>query len=189
MNAITSNTLPTVTLTAEAFGALSTKQIVALGAICVIAVTDGNAPAKPSKASKAGKTTAEAAVTGVPATRLNAAGRVVDATTGKFVKVPEGRVNTPKGKAGKPARKAKKTAAQKAKAAKREEFVGWLKDSAEARKARQKSNSEMASWMRAQGLQPRGAAWELAKHGERSVTVLAKAQRKEAKAAKKAKQA
>ena len=87
------------------------------------------------------------------------------------------------GKAGSKATvKAGKKAAKKAKADKSEKFVAWLKDTAEARHARQSSNAEMAKWMRSKGLVPNGTAWELCKKGERSVTVLRKANKADEKA-------
>lgn len=54
-------------------------------------------------------------------------------------------------------------------------FVTWVRDTAEARKARKSSNADMAAWMRSKGLVPNGSAWELAKKGERSVVTLRKA--------------
>lgn len=69
-----------------------------------------------------------------------------------------------------PARKAPAKAAKPAET----EFVGWLRETAEARKARKTSNAEMAAWMRSKGLVPNGAAWEAAKKGERSIKVLKK---------------
>ena len=93
-------------------------------------------------------------------------------------------VDRPRGADGRflPAKKAGKKAAKKAKADKSEKFVAWLKDTAEARKARQSSNAEMAKWMRSKGLVPNGTAWELCKKGERSVPVLRKANKADEKA-------
>lgn len=53
-----------------------------------------------------------------------------------------------------------------------EEFVAWIRETAPARKARKESNGEMAAWMRSKGIQPRGAAWEACKAGERGVKAL-----------------
>lgn len=58
------------------------------------------------------------------------------------------------------------------KAAKREEFVTWLHESAEERADRKRFNSNLSAWMRGEGLVPSGAAWEAAKGGERSVKAL-----------------
>lgn len=54
------------------------------------------------------------------------------------------------------------------------EFVTWLRDTAEQRAARKSSNREMAAWMRSKGLEPNGAAWEACKKGERNVRTLKK---------------
>lgn len=54
------------------------------------------------------------------------------------------------------------------------EFVTWLRDTAEQRAARKSSNREMAAWLRSKGLEPNGAVWEAAKKGERSLKALRK---------------
>lgn len=58
---------------------------------------------------------------------------------------------------------------------KADEFVGWLRDTAEARKARKSENEALSAWMRSKGLHPGGSAWTLAKGGEKSVAKLRKA--------------
>ena len=54
------------------------------------------------------------------------------------------------------------------------EFVGWLRETAEQRHARKTSNREMAAWLREKGLPTNGPVWEAAKKGERSMRVLRK---------------
>lgn len=54
------------------------------------------------------------------------------------------------------------------------EFVGWLRETAEARAARKGSNREMAAWLREKGLPTNGPVWEAAKKGERNVRALRK---------------
>ncbi len=54
------------------------------------------------------------------------------------------------------------------------EFVGWLRETAEARHARKTSNREMAAWLREKGLPTNGPVWEAAKKGERNLRALRK---------------
>lgn len=56
------------------------------------------------------------------------------------------------------------------------EFVTWMRDTAEARAARKSSNKDAATWMRSKGLVPNGPAWDAVKAGERSVAKLRKMQ-------------
>lgn len=56
------------------------------------------------------------------------------------------------------------------------EFVTWLRDTAEQRAARKSSNKDAAAWMRSKGLVPNGPAWDAVKKGERSVAKLRKMQ-------------
>jgi hypothetical protein len=90
------------------------------------------------------------------------------------------KVETPKvvtpAQAPKPkkAKKAKRQAkvAEAAKSMTREEFVAWLRETAEARHARKAGNAKAAEWMRENGLVPKGRAWEAVKTGERDVRAL-----------------
>ena len=137
----------------------------------LLATTEVTAPARNSKADhRAVNPNVGESVT-----------RVRDPKTGRYVKAGSKAAV----KAGRKVTKAEKAALKARKAERAEASAAYVA----ARKARQSSNSEMAAWMRENGLQPRGSAWELAKHGERDTNVLASAQRKEAKAAKKAKKA
>lgn len=52
------------------------------------------------------------------------------------------------------------------------EFVTWLRETAEQRAARKGSNREMAAWLREKGLPTNGAVWDACKAGERSVRKL-----------------
>lgn len=54
------------------------------------------------------------------------------------------------------------------------EFVTWMRDTAEQRAARKSSNREMAAWLREKGLPTNGAVWDACKAGERSVRALRK---------------
>lgn len=77
--------------------------------------------------------------------------------------------------------RARKASAKKT-PAKDESFVEYLRDSAEARKARKESNADLSAWLKAKKLPIGGEVWSLAKAGERRVTVLRAAAKRDAKA-------
>ena len=63
-----------------------------------------------------------------------------------------------------------------------EEFVTWVRETAEARAARKATNAEAAAWLRAKGLPTGGSVWEAYKAGERKVATLKRLAAKDAKA-------
>lgn len=68
--------------------------------------------------------------------------------------------------AKKPAARVKTSAkAKAAKAQKSEEFVAWMRETAPARAARKETNAVLAARLRAAGINPSGAAWDVAKAG------------------------
>lgn len=62
-----------------------------------------------------------------------------------------------------PAKPAKAPKAAPAKPKADSDFVGWLKETAPARKARKADNAELAAALRKVGVTPNGSAWALAK--------------------------
>lgn len=82
---------------------------------------------------------------------------------------------------------ARKGKGKKAKAEEPNDFVTWLRSSAEARHNRQRSNKAQAEWMRSEGIVPSGQAWTECSKGERSVKVLKALNAKDGLAMSKAK--
>lgn len=73
-------------------------------------------------------------------------------------------------KANKKAKVSKKE--QAAKDQKQADFLTWLRDTAEARKARQRVNRKAAKFCNKNGVHPRGLAWAEVLNGERDIAVL-----------------
>lgn len=61
-----------------------------------------------------------------------------------------------------------------------DDFVTWLRDTAEARAERKAGNRELAAWLRAKNLPANGPVWAAAKAGNRSVRSLRAIERKNA---------